>query len=336
MIATHSILMALPELAAQLQRGDVKAAEPHRAKGADRLGGVKLAGLIQRSRPHTKRDQGMDRLAVVELAGLIDGDSASRVAAGLARAAANPRIGGIALLVDSGGGYADAAFPLAEAVREAAAVKPVHVHVGGTIASGAYLAAAHATTITVSEWSAVGSIGTYAVILDTTEMLRRIGIRFHLVAAGRFKAKGLPGVEVSEEHLADSERVVNSINRLFLAAVASGRSIPMKTLVTELATGQVWIGREALERDLVDKIQPLSEFMAELLGRYPSEQFMDLHGDAALAKACELLNVKRLSEADAAAKVALEARYPTLMQRAEGFKKPPRATPSGPGSVRVR
>jgi ClpP class serine protease len=167
-------------------------------------------------------------------------------------------------------------------------------------------------------------------------MLRRIGIRFHLVAAGRFKAKGLPGVEVSEEHLADSERVVNSINRLFLAAVASGRSIPMKTLVTELATGQVWIGREALERDLVDKIQPLSEFMAELLGRYPSEQFMDLHGDAALAKACELLNVKRLSEADAAAKVALEARYPTLMQRAEGFKKPPRATPSGPGSVRVR
>src|SRR5688572_11266949 len=111
MIGTHSVLMALPEVAAHLQQGKSKAYE------------------LRRAQPKPKHAVAADRLAIVELTGAIDSISAGRVIAELSAAAANSRIESIAMLVDSGGGYADASAALGEVVGEVAQLKPVHVHV---------------------------------------------------------------------------------------------------------------------------------------------------------------------------------------------------------------
>ena len=288
MIGTHSILMALPELLCNSYRGETKAFELRRAK------------------PKPKHSPVADRLAVVELVGTIDAENAGRAISSLASAVRNPQIGGVAMLVDSGGGYADALWLCC---RRRCARRLTSSQCTSTWAARlrAWTTPPAARNVDYGERMVrrrqhrhlLGACG-------HQRCSRRVGIRFVLVKAGQYKAKGHPGIEVSDEMIADTERVVNGVNRLFLSAVSSGRDLPMLTLLRDLATGQTWLGRESSRSGgLVDDVKSLTTWMADLTQQHPPEQYMNLHDEAAVAKACDLLNVQSLRDASATALVAL-------------------------------
>jgi capsid assembly protease len=159
----------------------------------------------------------------------------------------------VVLRMDSPGGSAMGLTETVAAIRECqAAGKPVEAHVSGLCCSAAYFLASECDQIVAEADSMVGSIGTYCVLADTTGLQERVGIKLHLVSSGGVKGLGADG-QVTEEALADHQETVDAYAATFRAQVANGRDMTSDH-VLELATGQVWLGAEAVEVGLVDQL----------------------------------------------------------------------------------
>ncbi|MBT8199591.1 MAG: S49 family peptidase [Acidimicrobiia bacterium] len=191
------------------------------------------------------------------------GQSTVRTRGVIREAAASDRVAGIMLHVDSPGGSAFGTEELAQEVARAASVKPVHSHVSGLAASAAYWAASASHRITAAPVSEVGSIGTVAVVEDSSGAADAQGISVHVISTGDFKGAFAPGAPVSEEHLSDLQRRVDAINSHFLRAVQGGRKMP-KSEVASLADGRVHISQDAANLGLIDGVGSLEQAIDRL------------------------------------------------------------------------
>jgi len=182
----------------------------------------------------------------------------------LRQAVANPDVSAILLKVDSPGGTVAGTQDLAAEVERAAKQKPLIAFVEDLCASAAYWTAAAAGWIVANNDTAlIGSIGTYSVVADYSEAAAKEGVRVHVLRSGNFKGAGTPGAEITAEQLAEFQRIVDSLNEQFLAAVAKHRT---KTLpqVKALADGRVHPAREALALGLIDEINTLDAVVERL------------------------------------------------------------------------
>lgn len=179
--------------------------------------------------------------------------STIRVRRALRAVAASDAIKSVLLVVDSPGGTYAGTADLARDVAALAKRKPVVAFVEDIAASAAYWIISQATRIIASETSEIGSIGTYAVIEDTSVAAALSGVRVHVLSTGDYKGAGTPGSPISDQHLAEWQRVINELNGYFLAAVARGRSLPISQ-VRELADGRVHVAREAKSLGLIDDV----------------------------------------------------------------------------------
>ncbi len=183
----------------------------------------------------------------------------------IAQATADPQVKGIVLLIDSPGGTVAGTADLGAAVAAAAAAKPTAAVIQDLGASAAYWIASQTSRIFVNETGLVGSIGTYTTFYDFSRMLDSIGIKAHLITTGKHKGVGAMGVAPTDEQLAEVQRRVHSLNSVFLAAVGRGRKMDEEK-VKAVATGQVWVGKEAIELGLADAIGGQAEAMAWIVG----------------------------------------------------------------------
>lgn len=193
-------------------------------------------------------------------------DSTSSVGARRALRAAvrDPDVASIMLVVDSPGGTVAGTMDLAVEVSKAREKKPVYAFLEDLTASAAYWVASQADRIIANSPTAlVGSIGTFAVLQDTSEMASKLGVKVHVVRAGDYKGAGSPGTEITDEHLVETQRIVNSLNDRFLEGVASGRGMDLARVKT-LADGRIHPAPEAKSLGLVDAIQGFEQTMDEL------------------------------------------------------------------------
>ena len=200
-------------------------------------------------------------VATIELRGRMQkqqaslGQSASTVALRRAvrAAAADDQVGAILLIADSPGGTVAGTGELAADIAAAAERKPVIGFAEDVCASACYWALSQATQLFCQPAAAVGSIGTYGVVVDQSMAAAQDGYKVHVVRAGAMKGAGVPGTEVTADQLADFQREINALNELFLAGVAAGREMNIDQ-VRALATGQVWIGQQAADAGLTDGV----------------------------------------------------------------------------------
>ena len=171
---------------------------------------------------------------------------------------------GIALHVESPGGTLSGMKELAEDIHAAAQKKPVHAFIEDLGAAAAYWAASQATRIVANVPALIGSIGTFSVIEDLSKRAKIKGIRVHVIRAGDFKASTEPGIEISEETLAQRQSLVNSMNEIFIAAVNRGRKRLSIKQVRALADGRVHIAKNALAMGLIDEVAPLETMIDNL------------------------------------------------------------------------
>ena len=226
-----------------------------------------MAARADGKRPQLVVDEGV---AVIPIKGYIMADvpwffgwfgieaTSTRVTRELvAEAVADDRIESILLDVDSPGGSIDGLAELANDIAAATNTKSVTAQTGSMMASAAYWIGAQADTIDAGPTSAVGSIGVYTVIHDSSKAAEDAGVKVHVISSHELKGAGVPGSEVTKAQLGDWQRNVNTYTDLFVEAVAAGRGIDNKA-ATALATGQVWIGQEAVDKGLVDSIRAAS------------------------------------------------------------------------------
>lgn len=182
----------------------------------------------------------------------------------LVRAAeVDPAVRNTAMIFDSPGGETNGAFELADDVRRLAMSKPVIAYADGLMCSAAYLVASQASEIRASPTSLVGNIGTMLAIEDSSELYQKQGIKVHVISTGDYKGMGADGTVVTESHLAELRRNVNSIQAEFLTAFAQGRGMDMDSAKT-LADGRCHVGQEAMDLGLVDGICTFDDLISSL------------------------------------------------------------------------
>jgi protease-4 len=178
------------------------------------------------------------------------------------------RVPAVVLDIDSPGGSATASDDLFIALERLAAAKPLVAAIRGTGASGAYLAAMAAHTVIAQPNAIVGSIGVIAAGPRLPRLLERAGISVSEHRAGRVKGMGAPWRDETDEESAKEQAIVDAFYAAFVGRVATGRKLTDEQ-VRSLATGEIWLGEQAVALGLVDEVGDLEraiELAAEAAG----------------------------------------------------------------------
>ncbi|HLA15512.1 MAG TPA: signal peptide peptidase SppA [Candidatus Limnocylindrales bacterium] len=209
------------------------------------------------------------RVAVVRLYGPIMGSGRTADWIELARhLRESRRVPAVVIDIDSPGGSATASDDLFLALERLASAKPLVASIRGTGASGAFLAAMAAQRVVANPNAIVGSIGVISASPHVPRLLERLGVSVSETKSGRLKGMGAPWREDSEEEQAKERALIDAIYEAFIGRVAKARRLG-EDQVRELATGEVWLGTQALELGLVDKIGDLEraiEIAADMAG----------------------------------------------------------------------
>lgn len=185
------------------------------------------------------------------------------------------------LLTKSPGGSTSGMADLGDSIAGAARIKPVLGAVQGLAASAAYYAIANATRISAGRADIVGSIGTYAVLYDTSQADAQAGIKPVLVSSGGAKGLGADGV-VTPELVASMQRMIDSITADFVQTVSAGRKLSYQQ-AQALATGEIWNGAEALTLGLIDSVETANSVIERIKSNATQMQIARAHLDLARA-----------------------------------------------------
>lgn len=180
----------------------------------------------------------------------------------LRKAANDPDVKGIMLHIDSPGGTVAGTAELADEVRAIASRKPVRAHGDDLMASAAFWVGSQAQRVTANATGEVGSIGTVAVVEDTSGMADKMGVKVHVVSTGAHKGAFAWGTEVTEEQLAELQARVDDINSFFLKAVSKGRNMSIEN-VRKAADGRVFSAAKAREMGLIDDVMSMDAAIAD-------------------------------------------------------------------------
>lgn len=182
-------------------------------------------------------------------------------------AAADPAVKAIILDLDSPGGEATGMATVAAAVRDFASVKPIIAVVNDMACSAAYGIASQATEIVVSPTSVVGSIGVVLTHLDRSGELQSKGIKPTLIYAGAHKVDGNPFGPLSDAVKSDLQVEVAKFYDQFVSLVAQGRGDRLTEQHARATEARVFIGQEAIDRGLADRMASFDAVLASLQGK---------------------------------------------------------------------
>ena len=218
-------------------------------------------------------------LAVVKMAGALAKEgswwwgvaSTRQIGAALLQAAKDPGVKGILLDVDSPGGTVDGTEELASIAQAVAAVKPLYAYAGDLMCSAAYWIGSQAREIGAQASAMIGSIGVIMTHVDWSGYDEQTGIDVTYLTAGHFKALGNAHESLSDEARTYLQQQLDDVYDLFLEAVAAGRGVSREQALA-MADGRIFLGRQALELGLVDRLESRADF----INRIVQEVHMDL------------------------------------------------------------
>jgi signal peptide peptidase SppA len=187
-----------------------------------------------------------------------DGTSTVETRIAIRKAVRDEQVKAILLHIDSPGGTVAGTADLADEIAGADRRKPVYAYIEDLGASAAYWVASQARRITANRTALVGSIGTLSVLEDLSGMAEAAGVKVHVIATGAYKGAFVEGTEITEDHLAYAQEVVDDLNAPFLKAVKGGRQMTAKQ-VREAADGRVHIAKKALAFGLIDGVESLDD-----------------------------------------------------------------------------
>ncbi|MCB1765828.1 MAG: S49 family peptidase [Candidatus Competibacteraceae bacterium] len=228
--------------------------------------------------PSPKREPGgyriVDGIAVIDVFGVLahrtrmEADSSwiqgyDGLARQFAAALADPQAKAILLNIDSPGGEVAGAFQLADQIRAARGVKPIHAIAGDLAASAAYLIASAADTLSVTRTGEVGSIGVVMCHVDFSGALAQEGIRVTSIYAGAHKVDGNPYQPLPAGVQADLQAQVDHYYGLFVDAVVASRKgvTPESIRATE---ARVFTAEQAVHMGLADMIVSPDQHTAQI------------------------------------------------------------------------
>jgi len=132
-------------------------------------------------------------------------------------------------------------------------------------ASGGYMMACIANEIISAPFAVVGSIGVVAQVPNFNRLLKEHNVDFELYTAGQYKRTVTMFGENTPEGKAKFEEELQQTHILFKHFVVKYRP---QLNVDKVATGEHWYGQDALDLNLVDKLQTSDEYLLALLPQH--------------------------------------------------------------------
>jgi len=132
-------------------------------------------------------------------------------------------------------------------------------------ASGGYMMACIANEIISAPVAVVGSIGVVAQVPNFNRLLKEHNVDFELYTAGQYKRTVTMFGENTPEGKAKFEEELQQTHVLFKHFVEKYRP---QLNVDKVATGEHWYGQDALDLNLVDKLQTSDEYLLALLPQH--------------------------------------------------------------------
>jgi len=214
---------------------------------------------------------GGNRVALVEVEGLII--DADRTVREIGDYGEDASIRAIVVRIQSPGGVVGPTQEIYDAIlRVRKRGKPVVASMGSVAASGGYYLAAAATRIVANPGTLTGSIGVIMQLAEIEGLLRKVGVRYEVIKAGRFKDSASFARPMTPEERAVLQAVLDDMHDQFVTAIAEGRGLA-KDRVLAMADGRVYSGRMAKDLRLVDALGGLDEAvrLAGELGGVPGK-----------------------------------------------------------------
>jgi protease-4 len=114
------------------------------------------------------------------------------------------------------------------------------------------------TRVTANATAEVGSIGTVAVVWDTSKAAEDAGIEVHVVCTAPLKGAFVDGAPITDEALEDLQRRVDDLNGHFLRALTRGRGLRGQSLA-RVNDGRIYGAAQAKRLGLIDEVQGRDE-----------------------------------------------------------------------------
>lgn len=198
-------------------------------------------------------------LAGEQAPGTIGGRSTAQL---LRQAREDDSVNAIVLRVSSPGGDSNASELIRrEVVQAQEAGKPVIVSMGDYAASGGYWIAMNGDEIWAQPTSITGSIGIYALLATIPETLAKLGINVDGIATTPVAGSMDLRRPLSPQLETVITQTIQRGYRQFIGLVAKARARTPEQ-IDAIAQGHVWIGSQAKERGLVDKLGGLEDAIA--------------------------------------------------------------------------
>jgi len=125
-------------------------------------------------------------------------------------------------------------------------------------ASGGYLMASVSNHIIAAPFALVGSIGVVAQIPNVHRLLKKHDVDVEVLTAGKYKRTLTVFGENTEQGRAKFVEELEDVHVLFQDFVRANRP---QVSVDEIATGEAWYGRRAIEHRLVDELSTSDAYL---------------------------------------------------------------------------
>lgn len=164
----------------------------------------------------------------------------------------------IVLRIDSPGGSVIASDEIWQEIQKTKAVKPVYASMSDVAASGGYYMAMACDTIIADESTITGSIGVIMAVPNFSELTGKIDVNVDTIttnSSANFMNALMPFSENEKEKM---HKLVSGMYTRFVTKVAESRGMEFEE-ARKIAKGRVWLGKDALEVGLVDKLGDLND-----------------------------------------------------------------------------
>ncbi len=168
----------------------------------------------------------------------------------------------VVVTLESGGGmvhsYGLAASQLARITSKNI---PLTVCVDKVAASGGYMMACVADKLLAAPFAIIGSIGVVAQIPNFHRVLQKHDVDYDVLTAGEYKRTLTILGENTEKGKAKFLEDLEDTHELFKDFISEHRT---SVNVEDVATGEIWFGTRALDKNLVDAISTSDEYLTSM------------------------------------------------------------------------
>lgn len=139
---------------------------------------------------------------------------------------------------------------------------PLTVCVDEIAASGGYMMASVADKIIAAPFSLIGSVGVVAEVTNLNKLLTKNGVEHESFTAGEYKRTVTPLGKITEEARQKFQEDLDITHEAFKEHIKEHRP---DLDVSKIATGEHWLGRQALNIGLVDEIGTSGRLIQSLM-----------------------------------------------------------------------